>query len=78
MADFTYARTGIFTAFPPNNKAAEAAWVQLAQVTDGTGKVLQSQEQDIIRALRNAGYSVSKAKPKVLDSMLDELYSELA
>jgi len=73
MADFTYTCTGMFTAFYPENDGAVEAWKQLAEVTNDTGKVMNCQKDEVITALRNAGYTVSKAKTKSMTEALDDL-----
>lgn len=76
QADLTYQDQGLFTQFYPETDQGIAAWNQLAEVTDGTGKVLTIQAKQIIAQLRKAGYSVYKAK-KANKTDEDKLLSEL-
>lgn len=73
--DITYKDLGLFTAFYPETKEGENAWRELASVTDGTGKVLSVQAKQFIASLRNAGYTVSKAKKA--EQSLDDIFAEL-
>lgn len=60
MKDLTYINQGLFCAFIPNTQAGETAWRELAEHTDGTGKVLMMHKQSTITQLRMAGYTVGK------------------
>lgn len=60
--DIEYIDMGLFTVFVPVTKEGEIAWNELAEVTDGTGKVLTIQAQETVNALRFAGYTVRKGK----------------
>lgn len=62
MNDIEYTDQGLFTAFVPVSKAGEVAFNQVAEYTDGTGKVLSIHKQSTIQQLRQAGYKVGKAK----------------
>lgn len=42
MNDLEYIDHGMFTSFLPASKAGEVAFNQMAEYTDGTGKVLRS------------------------------------
>lgn len=77
-ADLVYHKQGLFTAFIPQSKAGDDAWRELANQTDGTGKVYTAQLAATLSALRAAGYTVSKAKKpsrKEIDGMIEELES---
>ncbi len=62
MVDLEYIITGMFTRFLPNTPAGEDAWRIMAD-EDGSATVLSIHSKRVIRDLRNAGYTVAKAKP---------------
>jgi hypothetical protein len=62
MSDLTYLKQGIFTVFFPQTKAGNSAWAELAKATENTGKVFTAHLPQVLRQLREAGYSVAKAK----------------
>jgi len=77
-ADLVYHKQGLFTAFIPQSKAGDDAWLELASQTQGTGKVFTAQLSATLSSLRAAGYTVGKAKKpseKEIDSMIEELES---
>lgn len=82
MNDIEYIDHGLFTTFLPVSKAGEVAFNQMAEYTDGTGKVLSIHKQGTIQHLRQAGYKVGKAKQQgkvtaeQADMMLKELWIE--
>lgn len=79
MDDLEYINQGLFTCFVPISKAGEQAWNQMAEETQGTGKVLSIHASSTIAQLRKAGYKVGKAKkaePLSMES-LDALLKEL-
>jgi len=74
--DLTYIDQGLFTAFIPVSKAGETAWNEIANHSEGTGKVLTTQAKSTIAQLKASGYKVSKAKkqaPIDADALLAEL-----
>lgn len=79
MNDIEYIDQGLFTAFLPVSKAGEVAFNQMAEYTDGTGKVLSIHKQSTIQQLKQAGYKVGKAKQqgKVTAEQADEMLKEL-
>ena len=79
MNDLEYIDNGMFTSFIPVSKAGEVAFNQMAEYTDGTGKVLSMHKQSTIQQLRQAGYKVNKAKKsrKVTAEQADEMLREL-
>lgn len=79
MYDLEYIDHGMFTSFLPTSKAGEVAFNQMAEYTDGTGKVLSIHKQSTIQQLRQAGYRVEKAKKrgKVTAEQADEMMKEL-
>ena len=79
MNDLEYIDHGMFTSFIPVSKAGEVAFNQMAEYTDGTGKVLSIHKQSTILQLRHAGYKVGKAKKqgKVTAEQADEMLREL-
>lgn len=79
MNDIEYIDHGMFTSFIPMSKAGEVAFNQLAEYTDGTGKVLTMYKQSTILQLRRAGYKVGKAKKagKVTAEKADDMLREL-
>lgn len=78
-ADIEWLDQGLFTAFLPMSKEGEMAWNDLAKQTDGTGKVFSFQAKQVIASLRQAGYTVKKAKNpgKLTDADLDQMMREL-
>ena len=74
-ADLSYKDLGLFTAFCANTEEGKAAWLQIAEVTEGTGKVLTVQAKQFISKLRKAGYSVAKEKESHLS--LEDIFNEL-
>lgn len=81
-ADIEYIEGGMFVTFVPNTTEGEHVWRQLAESTDGTGKVFAIHAKQVIQDMRKAGYTVRKAKPaskKDTNKMLeefDELFRE--
>ena len=75
-ADLVYHKQGLFTAFIPQSKVGEDAWRELANQTQGTGKVFTAQLPATLSALRAVGYAVSKAK-KPSEKEIDGLMAEL-
>lgn len=78
-SDLTYITSGLFTRFMPNTPAGEAAWNVMAKETGrGNAAVLSIHAKNVICQLRNAGYSVTKAKKApAWTSADDELLAEL-
>lgn len=77
--DLSYSEGGLFATFYANTEYGVIAWNELAQVTGGTGKVLTMQLKHTIKALKKAGYTVSKVKQdKTLDDVLKEYDSLVA
>ena len=79
MSDLEYIDHGMFTSFIPVSKAGEVAFNQMAEYTDGTGKVLSIHKQSTIQQLRQAGYKVGKAKKtgKVTAEHVEDMLREL-
>lgn len=81
-ADIEYIDDGMFITFVPNTPEGEQVWRQLAESTDGTGKVFAIHAKQVVQDMRKAGYTVRKAKPaskKDINKMLkefDELFTE--
>lgn len=74
-ADIEYVKCGMFVTFVPNTTEGEHLWKQLAEATEGTGKVLAMHAKQAINDIRKAGYTVRKAKDvnkKDVNKMLDE------
>jgi hypothetical protein len=79
MSDLTFLNQGIFTAFFPQTKAGESAWNEIAKATENTGKVFTAHFPQVLKQLREAGYSVAKAKkakPGDLDKILEEVLND--
>jgi hypothetical protein len=62
MIDLTYLNQGLFTVFFPKSKSGEEAWQEIASKTQGTGKIFTMHLKDTLKQLRNAGFTVAKAK----------------
>ncbi|ABO60625.1 hypothetical protein LA345_39065 (plasmid) [Burkholderia vietnamiensis] len=74
--DLTYRKVDdMFTMFYPETPAGETAWNQMAEHTDGTGKVLHAQVESTIQQLREAGYTVEPAVAP--DQGIDDVLAEL-
>lgn len=74
-ADIEYIESGMFITFFPNTPEGEIVWGQLAEATEGTGKVFAIHAKQVIQDMRKAGYTVRKAKPvskKDANKMLEE------
>jgi hypothetical protein len=63
MPDLEYMGDGILVAFMPKTPEGNAAWNELARMTDGTGKVFRVHLAATLQQLRAAGYVVRKARP---------------
>ncbi|MFL9611069.1 hypothetical protein ACKF11_13360 [Methylobacillus sp. Pita2] len=80
--DLTYKPTddGLFTAFYANTAAGEKAWREMAEQTDGTGKVFVQHTESVIYQLEQAGYIVAKVnsfKDSISDAdLMAELFGE--
>lgn len=71
-ADLEYSIQGLFTTFYPVTKAGEQAWREMAEATDGTGKVLTVYVSKTLGQLRRAGYTarkMPKQKPVTMREM---------
>lgn len=78
-ADLTYHKRGGFVLFLPETKAGEDAWRQIAEHTEGTGKVLCVDLEETLQSIRKAGYSVKRGKPLTSedDAEIDALLSSM-
>lgn len=76
-SDLTYSDSGMLTLFLPETPAGESAWDQMAEATDGTGKVLSIHAPSVIAQLRAAGFTVRRA-PKHKPWTAEELDAALA
>ena len=63
MSDLQYIEQGLFTSFVPVTKDGEVIWAELLSQNEGSNKVLTIHKDKVLRQIRKAGYSVSKAKP---------------
>jgi len=78
--DLTYLKQGLFTAFTPQSDDGEAAWRELAERTEGTGKIFTVQLPAVLFRLRKAGYTVKQAEkksPETLRREMAEIMKEL-
>lgn len=77
--DLTYREADGFTVFVPETDAGKEAWNEMANDTDGTGKVLTIHAKSTIAQLRAAGYVVEKSKntASMDDILSDDLLSQL-
>jgi hypothetical protein len=75
--DLTYRKQGLFTAFIPETLAGETAWREIAEQTQGTGKVFTAQLPAVLVQLRKAGYTVRVAKKPTMKE-IEEIYKDLA
>ena len=72
--DLTYTKQDLFTFFTPETLAGEAAWREIAEQTQGTGKVFTAQLPAVLAQLRKAGFTVGIAK-KIGKEEIDEITS---
>lgn len=72
--DLEYFTTGLFTRFMPNTKAGEVAWTDMHWQNNGAA-ILTIHAANVIKQLRDAGYTVAKAKKPTqsIDHILAEL-----
>ena len=76
MTDLTYTTDKMFTSFIANTDDGIEAWKEMAFRMDGVAKVLNCHAQDTIRQLKEAGYTVSKAK-KVTKKEMNDIFAEM-
>ncbi len=67
MTDLETHDDGLFTCFLPNTEAGRDAWRVLA-ANDGSAKVLTIHAENVIRQLRQAGYSVGRRNARLIDA----------
>ena len=74
LPDIEYINSGMFTRFLPNTPAGEEAW-RIMHADNGNDVVLAIHAKNVISQLRQAGYSVAKAKKptQTIDDILKEL-----
>ncbi len=73
-SDIEYANHGLFTRFYPNTTAGEDVWREMAK-QDGVAAVLSFEARKVIKQIRSAGYTVSKAKKP--DMSIEQILEEL-
>lgn len=74
ISDLEYINTGMFTRFMPNTAAGETAWREMAK-EEGSAAVLSIHAASVIKQLRKAGYTVTKAKPS--PESIDDILAQL-
>lgn len=78
-ADLSYRVGDLFTSFYPDTPQGVVAWRELADFTDGTGKVLSIELPQLIHSLKSAGYTVAEMpEQKLTKEEIDELVNELS
>jgi hypothetical protein len=75
MTDLIYLKQGLFTTFLPETEQGMSAWHQIAEKTNGTGKIFTIHLKNTLEQLRKSGYTVKKAKP--CNMSMDEILKEL-
>lgn len=76
MVDLEYRELGLFTMFlPVSEEGLKLYNDELHQITEGTGKVFTIQLDEVLYALKKAGYKVKKLDEVKID--VDELYDAL-
>lgn len=76
MVDLEYKELGLFTMFMPvSEDGLECYNNELHPMTEGTGKVLTIQLDEVLHALKKAGYKVREMAEAKFDA--DELYDSL-
>ena len=82
MADLTYTQNSIWTKFIATSKEGESVWREIEkQSGNGVAAVLNIHAKQVIKQIRDAGYTVTKSKPvtkKELNKIFDELDELLA
>ena len=77
MTDLTYTQNEFWTHFIPQTDAGIEAFRVMANADkDGQAAVLNSHKNAVLKQLRDAGYTVKKAKPvtkKDMQKIFDEL-----
>lgn len=74
MADLVYIQDGYWTRFVPVTDAGAEAWSVMAEAYgNGCVSVPPHHVKSIKRQLRDAGYTVGKAKPMPLDEIFAEM-----
>lgn len=78
--DFTYkSYDRLFTSIFPETPQGVVAWRQLAEMTDGTGKIFSIQLPQLIHELEDAGYTIAEMPEQTLtQDEIDELANELS
>ena len=76
--DLSYTIGDMFTTFYPDTPEGEIAWKELAEVTDGTGKVFNQQKDSVLLKLRKAGYTVRKMKKSIQCTQMPKSIERLA
>lgn len=76
QSDVSYIDGGLFTTFLGDSAQGGAAVSDMMNQNGGSNKVLTIHAEAVIKQLRDAGYTVHKARPvsaKELDSIMAEL-----
>ncbi len=76
MVDLEYKKVGLFTMFlPVSEDGLECYNNEIHPMTDGTGKFLTIQLNEVLHALKKAGYKVREMAEVKFD--MDEIYDAL-
>ena len=76
MHDLSYTQDGMFTQFIPNTPAGESAWRTMHE--KNATAVLNIHAKAVLKQLRDAGYTVAKAKPvKLSHNDINAMLAEL-
>jgi hypothetical protein len=75
MSDLTYTKDSMFTTFFAENESGVIAYNEAAKTLGGTFKIFNIHFDSVIYQLKNAGYTVSKAKKSTLS--MNDIFAEL-
>jgi len=75
--DLEYTNDGMFTRFIPNTPQGESAWRHMHDHLGHVPVILNIVAPQVIKQLRDAGYTVRKAKPEPMGMTDSQLLAEL-
>lgn len=72
--DITYLKTGFFTTFFSETKEGDKIYKEIIE-QNGSPKILTRDLKNVLYQIKNAGYTVKKAKKPTLS--IDDIFKEL-
>ena len=76
MTDFNYTESDFFTMLMPNNDEAVVVYNEIAGHFDGVARFPSYMKPDIFKQIKDAGYTIRKAR-KISDKEMDNILAEL-